>query len=358
MTKQKSIDLLKRLTEAHGAPGHETELRSIFRQELGECVSDNIGNLVHTQKGSDDNPRVMITGHMDEVAFMVQSITADGLIRFVNLGGWWGHVLLAQRVYIQTRSGQKILGVITSKPPHFLAPEERKKVLTLDKMLIDVGATSAQDLHENYGIRVGDPIVPDSNFQQLHDPDMLLCKAFDNRCGVGLTIEVTQRLREEGHPNTVFATATVQEEVGTRGAQVAARQVKPDVAIVMEGTPADDLPGNPKNERQGVVGNGIQLRAMDPTAISNPRLVQLVVETAEEHNIKHQVAVRRGGGTDAKVIHLSNQGIPTIVLGVPARYIHTHNSIIHIDDYLSGLQLATEVIKRLDAETVAKLTDF
>ncbi len=354
-----SISLLHQLTEAHGAPGHEAAVRDIFRAELGgPFQSDRLGSLIYEQKGSGDGPRVMITGHMDEVGFMVHSFTPDGLIRFTNLGGWWGHSLMAQRVRILTVAGEEILGVITSKPPHFLTPEERKHVLSLDKMYIDVGASSAQEVTEGMGIQMGDVVVPDSAFTQMHNPDFLMCKAFDNRVGVGLTIQATQQLAKLGHPNTILATATVQEEVGTRGAQTATAVAKPDIAIVMEGTPGDDLPGAPKDERQAVLGEGVQVRLMDPTAIAQRRLVQLVRDVVAQKSIPCQWAVRRSGGTDAKVIHLHDQGIPTVVLGVPARYIHTHNSIIKIQDYLTALELAVAIAQRLDHKTYNEIIDY
>lgn len=357
--REPSISLLQRLAEAHGAPGHEARVRDVFRTELpGPFLSDRLGSLVYEQTGPTDSPRVMITGHLDEVGFMIHSITPEGLLRFHELGGWWGHSIMAQRVRILTTSGKEILGVITSKPPHFLSPEERTKVLSIDKMYIDVGATSAEEISSLFGIRIGDPVVPDSSFTRLHHPDFLMCKAFDNRVGVGLTIQATQQLARLGHPNTIVATATVQEEVGTRGAQTAVTVARPDVALVMEGTPGDDLPGAAKDERQAVLGQGVQIRLMDPTAIAHKRLIELVRNTAERLNIPHQWAVRRSGGTDAKVIHLHEQGIPTVVFGVPARYIHTHNSIIRIDDYLSTLQLTVAVAQQLDRATVDALIDY
>ncbi len=357
--KDPSIALLQRLTEAHGAPGHEAGVRDIVRDELGtNFQSDKLGSLVYEQVGAEGGPRVMITGHMDEVGFMVHSITPEGLLRFAPLGGWWGHSLMAHRVRIMTLAGHEVLGVITSKPPHFLSPEERKKVLSLDKMYIDVGATCAEQVTNEFGINQGDTVVPDSNFTRMHNPDFLLCKAFDNRVGVGLTIQAAQTLAKLGHPNTILATATVQEEVGTRGAQTATAVAKPDVALVMEGTPGDDLPGGAKDERQAVLGGGVQVRLMDPTAIAHRRLIQVVREASEQENIPVQWAVRRSGGTDAKVIHLHDAGIPTVVFGVPARYIHTHNSIIHIQDYLTALQLTVAVAQRLDRSTVDSLTDY
>ena len=356
--KTQALKLLKELTEAHGAPGEEGEIRKIFRREIAlPCQSDRLGGLFAVKEGSSKNPRIMIASHMDEVGFMVQSITTEGLIRFVTLGGWWGHTLLSQRVYIQTSEGKKILGVITSKPPHFLSPEERKHVLTPDKMYIDVGASSDEEVRD-FGIRIGDTIIPDSSFSPMNNPDLLLCKAFDDRAGVALTIQATQELADKEHPNTLYSTATVQEEMGTRGAQTIPHLINPDVAIILEGTPADDLPGSSKDERQGIIQGGVQIRMMDPTFLSNRKLVRFITDIADESKINYQLAVRKSGGTDARQIHLYKHGVPTVVFGVPARYIHTHNGIIHIDDYLSALQLVVAVIQKLDEKTVASFTDF
>lgn len=359
MEKQRAIDLLKRLTEAHGAPGSEDAVRQIFRDEVdGEIITDRLGSIYGVKPGSADSPRIMLAGHMDEVGFIVQSFTSDGFIRFAPLGGWWGHTLLAQRVRILTRNQTEIIGVITSKPPHFLAKSEREKVMNIDKMYIDVGAKDIDDLKHNFGIRLGDPIVPFSEFTQLHNPDLLLCKAFDNRNGTGLAIHVLQELKHVDHPNRVYSGANVQEEVGVRGAETAAALINPDVGIVLEGTPADDTPGFGKDEQQAVLGQGIQIRMFDPTAIMNRELAHFVIDVAEQCNINHQVAVRRSGGTDARALQRHHVGVPVVVLGVPSRYIHTHNSIIDINDYLSGLELLVEVIKRLDASTVARFTAF
>lgn len=356
--KEKAIALLSQLTEAHGAPGHEAAVREIFRKEVGQpCETDRLGNTMAVKKGSAEGPRVMITGHMDEVGFVVQSVTSAGLLRFAPVGGWWGHVLLAQRVRILTWENGEVLGVITSKPPHFLARAEREKVLQIKDMYIDVGATSDTEVAEVFGIRVGDTIVPDSQFTQLKN-GYLMAKAFDNRCGVGLAIQGVQELANKTHPNTVYSIATVQEEVGTRGAQAAPRMCDPDICIVLEGTPADDMPGVPKDERQAILGEGVQLRWMDPTAISNRNFAKFVTDVGTELGIPHQIAVRRSGGTDAKVIHLHGGGVPTVVLGVPARYIHTHNSMILIDDYLSALNLLVALLERLDVETVASFTAY
>jgi endoglucanase len=301
---------------------------------------------------------VLVTGHMDEVGFMVQNITADGFVQFVGIGGWWEHNLLSQRVEILTRSGAKILGVVASRPPHFLPEAQRRQVMTIDQMFIDIGATSAREAVESFGVSLGDPIAPVSAFAPLAGGEWFMAKAFDNRVGMAGTIQAGQILAQSPHPNRLLLCGTVQEEVGLRGARTAAVQARPDVAIVLEGPPADDSPGFNRVDCQGRLGGGAQIRMFDPTAIANPRLARLALETACDEGIPHQVTVRRSGGTDAGSFHLANEGIPSIVLGVPARYIHSHNAIIDVNDYLALVTLTIALVRRLDHETVEELTAF
>jgi len=358
--KTKALTLLKELTEAHSVPGHEDEVRAIFCDELGslgEISSDRSGSVFCTLPG--DGPQVMITGHMDEVGFMVQNITHDGFIQFVALGGWWEHNLLSQRVEILTRSGSKVPGVIASRPPHFLAANQRREVMSIDQMFIDIGASSRAEVENELGIALGDPVAPWVPFVAMGVEDRFMAKAFDNRVGMAAAIQAGQILAEAGNsPNKLVLCGTVQEEMGTRGARTAANHARPDVAIVLEGPPADDIPGFPRSECQGRIGGGVQIRMFDPSAIGNPRLAHLAIETAREANIPHQITVRRSGGTDAAAFHLANEGIPSIVLGTPARYIHSHNAIIDINDQLALVDLTIQLAKKLDAATVADLTRF
>ncbi len=364
-----ALRLLGRLTEAHGASGSEGAVRRIFREELGlggssggrgepgeparEVRADGLGSIIFERKGGADKPRIMLTAHMDEVGFMVQTITSSGRIKFVPLGGWWAHTLPAMRVRILTRSGREIIGVIGAKPAHFLTDAEREKLQKIDDMFIDVGAFSAEEVRERFGIELGDTIVPESSFTPMHNPELLLGKAFDNRVGMALLIQTMQTLEPQEHPNALWAVGTVQEEVGVRGAHTAAHVVRPDAAIVLEGAPADDLPGVPTDEVQGALGNGAQIRIMDPSAIMNRKFVRLAIDTAERNGIRHQVTVRRSGGTDARAIQSHGSGVPTIVLSVPARYIHTQSCIIHLKDYLDALSLVSCLLRKLDAATVA-----
>ncbi len=357
--RTKAISLLRELTEAHSVSGHEDEVRAIFvdeLQEFGELSSDRNGS-VFCETG-DDGPRVLVAGHMDEVGFMVQNITADGFIQFLGIGGWWEHNLLSQRVEILTRGGEKILGVVASRPPHFLPEAQRRQVMMIDQMFIDVGAESRRDVIENFGISLGDPVAPKSEFTALVKEDYFMAKAFDNRVGMAGTIQAGQILSQSAHPNRLVLCGTVQEEVGLRGAKTAANFAKPDVAIILEGPPADDMPGFARSDCQGRLGGGVQIRLYDPSAITNPRLARLAIETAKAERIPHQVTVRRSGGTDAGSFHLANEGIPSIVLGVPARYIHSHNAIIDMNDYLHMLSLTIALARRLDEQTVESLVTY
>jgi putative aminopeptidase FrvX len=357
--RTKAISLLKELTEAHSVSGHEDEVRAIFVDELQECgeLSADRNGSVFCETG-DDGPRVLVAGHMDEVGFMVQNITPDGFLQFVGIGGWWEHNLLSQRVEILTRGGEKILGVVASRPPHFLPEAQRRQVMTIDQMFIDVGAESRHDVVKNLGISLGDPIAPVAEFTPLAREDYFMAKAFDNRVGMAGTIQAGQILAQSMHPNRLILCGTVQEEVGLRGAKTAAHFSKPDVAIILEGPPADDTPGFARSDCQGRLGGGVQIRMFDPSAITNPRLARLAIETAEAEGIPHQVTVRRTGGTDAGSFHLANDGVPSIVLGVPARYIHSHNAIIDVNDYLQMLALTIALVRKLDQETVTRLVTY
>lgn len=353
-----SLERLRDLTLASGPPGAEDEVRELVKTTLsgvGTLSFDRLGSLLCEKTGSSATPRVALDAHLDEVAFMVQSISSDGRLKFVALGGWWGHVLPAQRVDILSEDGKKIPGVISSKPPHFLSAAERDRVQKIDDLAIDVGTTSRKAT-ESLGIRIGDPVVPHAEFVPMGCEDILSSKAFDNRAGVGILCETLLRLADLEHKNTVIGIGAVQEELGCRGATTAATLANPDVALVLEGTPADDVTGHP--DKQAALGKGPQVRLYDPTAVSNRRLVGLVREVAEREGIPIQLAVRTSGGTDASRIHLVHKGVPTVVIAVPARYIHTHVSLIHWQDYCQSVDLATALVGALDETTVEELIRF
>ncbi len=352
-------NLLQKFSEAHGISGHEDEVRALVAAELkglGDFAADGNGSLFCTHGA--EGPRVMLAAHMDEIGFMVQNILPNGFLQLVAIGGWWPHTLLSQPVTVKTRSGKKINGVIGSKPPHFLPEGQRNSVMSIDALFVDVGAESKEQTMDEFGIRLGDPVTPDVAFSHLSHPTRVMGKAFDNRAGVSVMVEAFRRLCRDGHPNTLIGAATVQEEVGTRGARTAGVAMKPDCVLVLEGPPADDTPGFSPADSQGALGKGVQLRLFDPTAITNPRLAALAEAVAEKSGIPFQVTVRRSGGTDAGALHIAGKGIPCIVLGIPTRYIHAHRGVLDMRDYRAAVELTVALVRALDKDAVAALTDY
>ncbi len=349
--------LFQELTEAPGVSGYEHEVRAAIRRHVEPVATieqDKLGSIIAAQRGTVQSPRVMLAGHMDEVGFMVSLITDDGFIRFVPLGGWWNQVMLAQRVVIKTSTGD-VPGLLGAKPPHLLDPEEAKKLVEKKDMYIDIGATSAEEV-KACGVRLGDPIIPVSPFTVLSPGKIYMAKAWDDRIGCILFIEALQRLKDLPHPNTVYGVGTVQEEVGCRGAKTSVHSINPDVAIILEADIAGDVPGIKPEESAIKIGKGPSLVLYDARMIPNLRLRDLVISTAEENKIPLQFSTVRGGATDGSVIHLHNEGVPTIVLGVATRHVHSHAGILRRDDYDHALNLLVQLILHLDAATVRGLT--
>lgn len=350
--------LLQELTDAHGVPGHEAGVRAVIRRRLaplGAVSQDKIGSLICALKApKKGGPKVMLAAHMDEIGFMVRLVTDDGFIKFLPLGGWFDQVLLGQRVLVKTSRGD-LAGVIGSKPPHLLPAEERTKVVEKKNMYIDIGATSKKEV-EKAGVRVGDPIVPDSRFTVLAGGKTYLAKAFDDRVGCALLVEALEALSRRSPPGAVHGAATVMEEIGLRGAKTCAELVDPDVAVVLESGIAGDVPGIKPEESTTKLGKGPEMFFYDREMIPNLKLRDLVMDTAKKLKLPLQLSAIEGGATDGARIHLHRAGVPTVVLGVPARHIHSHTSIIHRGDYDGALKLAVALIRKLDAATVAGLT--
>lgn len=349
--------LLKELTEAHGVPGYEFPIRAAvrkFMQPFGKLSQDKVGSVICEKKGSAEAPRVMLAGHMDEIGFMVKQITKEGFIRFLTLGGWFDQVLLGQRVLIKTVKGD-VAGVIGAKPPHLLSSEERQKVVLRKDMYIDIGASSEAEVQEA-GVQLGDPVVPRADFQILANGKTYLSKGFDDRVGVALMISALEILKDRSHPNTVFATATVMEEVGLRGATTSVELVRPDVAIILESDIAGDVPGIKPEESSIKLGGGPSIVIYDARMIPNLKLRDLLLEIGRQVGVNLQLSSLEGGTTDGSAIHLYKTGVPTVVLCVPARHIHSHSSIIHRSDYDDAVKLLVELITRLDQKQVEALT--
>jgi putative aminopeptidase FrvX len=296
----------------------------------------------------------MLDCHLDEVGFIVQSITAKGLIRFLPLGGWIVSNIPAHTVLIKNSRGELIKGITTSKPPHFMNESEREKKLTLEDIYIDVGAVSYDEVVKDFGIEPGDPVVPEVEFEYNERNGVIFGKAFDNRLGCFSILEIMQRLKDSQLNVDVVGAFASQEEVGERGAEVTSRIVRPDLAIVFEGSPADD-PYYDQYQAQGCMKKGVQIRHFDRSMISNPHFIRYAIELAKTNNIPYQRAVRSGGGTNAGRIHLSNNGVPTLVLGIPARYEHSHYCFSAKHDIDAAVDLTVEILKDLTIDKVKEL---
>lgn len=355
----KSELLLKEITDANGVSGYEKEVRAIMKRELKKSATsieyDKMGSILGIKNGTAKSPRIMTIGHMDEVGFMVKEITKEGFIKFLPLGGWWGHVALGQRMRIITSKGI-VIGVVGSTPPHLLPMEERKKVLEIKDMFIDVGAMEKFNVEKRLGIKPGDPIVPDSEFTILSNTKTYMAKAFDNRVSCAIVLEVMNKLKNIKHPNTVLGGATVQEEVGLRGAQTIAHLGDPDVCIVVDTGIAQDIPPNNFGKAEKL-GAGPVVLLYDAGMIPNLKLRDLVIKTAQTKKIPFHLSYMERGATDGGRVHMSRLGVPSIVIGPPIRYIHSHNGILSRADYDNTIKLLFELIKKLDAKTVKSLTE-
>ncbi|WP_017473454.1 M42 family metallopeptidase [Amphibacillus jilinensis] len=349
---QETKAMFKTLTELQGAPGNEHLVRQFMRNELNkyadDVIQDHLGGVFGVKDG--DGPRVMVAGHMDEVGFMVTQITKNGMLRFQPLGGWWNQVMLAQRVQIMTDHGP-VIGVIGSIPPHNLTAEQRAKPMEIKNMLIDIGADDQEDA-KAIGIRPGQAIVPVTPFTPMANEKKILAKAWDNRYGCGLSIELLKLLKDETLPNKLYSGATVQEEVGLRGAQVAANMIKPDIFYALDASPANDMSGDDKEF--GQLGKGALLRIYDRSMITHRGMREFILDTAESNKIPYQYFISQGG-TDAGRVHLAHEGVPSAVVGIASRYIHTHASIIHIDDYAAARELIVKLVQQTDANTLEQI---
>jgi putative aminopeptidase FrvX len=360
MFDEKSLDLMKRMMEAFGPSGFEREVNALCKEYMephaDDVVTDKLGTVAFVAKGSQEKPRVLLAGHTDEVGFIISSVSKEGFLTFNQLGGWWDQVLLGQRVVVRGGKGD-VHGVIGAKPPHVLSQEERKKVVVKKDMFIDIGATS-QDEVEEAGIKVGDPVVPWSPFSVIRDGKVAMGKAFDDRIGAFVLMEAIRRMKEQGiaHPNTVYGAATVQEEVGLRGATTVAHVVDPDVAIILEVDIAGDIPGIKPHEALTKLGQGPGLLTFDGSMIPNQPFKEFVINVAKEAEIPLQLSQMKGGGTDAGRIHISRAGCPSVVLSVPTRHIHSHVGLLSLEDTENAIRLVIELLKRLDAETVEGFT--
>jgi tetrahedral aminopeptidase len=334
--------LLAELCEAPGAPGREERVREIVVRELGPLVDevtlDPLGSVVARRAPRPGNgsgpsgsaPRLMLSAHMDEIAFMVNHVDDAGFITMVPLGGFDPKTLTAQRVVVHGR--EELLGVMGSKPIHIMSEEERKRAPRLEDYFVDVGLP-AERVREL--VRPGDRVIRERTLARLGN--LVTCKSLDNRAGLYVMIEAMRAL--SSHRCEVFAVATVQEEVGLRGARVAASRIKPQIGLAIDITLANDTPGAKPHERVSTVGGGTAIKVYDASAIVPTEVVDHLVALADERGIPHQLEVMLRGGTDTQALQLAGDGAVAGCVSIPTRYVHQVVEACHPDDLDASVAL-------------------
>ena len=351
------FDKIKAVTELDGIAGHEHNVRNYMRKRMTPLVdsieTDGLGGIFGIKKHADANaPRIMVAAHMDEVGFMVSSIQADGTFRVVGIGGWNPLVVSSQRFTLYTRTGQAIPVISGSVPPHFLRGKDGGASLPSVSDIIFDGGFRDKAEAEQFGIAPGDIIVPKSEAILTANQKNVISKAWDNRYGVLMVLELLEQLKDTPLDNTLIAGANVQEEVGLRGAQVSTTKFDPELFFAVDCSPAGDVYGD-----QGHIGDGTLIRFYDPGHILLKDMRDFLLTTAEEAGIKYQYYTGKGG-TDAGAAHLQNSGVPSTTIGVCARYIHSHQTLYAMDDFLEAQAFLQALLKKLDRSTVDLLKAY
>lgn len=345
---------IEEITQVIGVSGNEVlvsrALQKYYREFGFEIIFDNLGSVYALKKSKNPNAKkVMISGHLDEVGFIVSKILDNGSLKIVPVGGIWEQTLLAQRIRILTRDLKEVSGAICSIPPHLLSESDRKVPMKIDNMIVDIGCTSKQEVIEK-GVNIGDALVVDGPVQFLSEK-RILSKAWDNRYGCIMGLEVLNYFKDKELPFDLYVGANVQEEIGLRGATTAANLIQPDLAVVLDCSPANDASGDTK--ANGVLGNGVLVRFLDRSMLPNRLLIQDFEKLNQEANIDYQYFYSPGG-TDAGAIHKANQGVPTLTVCICGRNLHTNSIVIDTHDYECARQSLINFIEKLNDEKIEK----
>lgn len=354
--------LLQALSNAHGPSGFEGPVRAIMRSEMeglaDRIETDGLGSLIAVLEHGADAPNIMIAAHLDEVGLMVKHITDDGFLKIQTLGGILPQALINQRFLVRTANGV-LVAVSGLKTTHVIPRGPARDFMpTHSELFLDVGATSREDAMGRLGIRPGDPIAPDTEFEVLNGSELYLGKAWDDRVGLAVMVEAMKRLASERVPANLYFVSTVQEEIGLRGARTSSYLVAPDIGISLEAGVAADYPGITQDEAQEILGKGPGIFLMDSSMIPNRKFTQLVIDVAEENDIPLQFNIQPGYGEDGAEMQKMFSGTPTVNLTVPTRYLHTHYGIIHRDDVDGLVELLTALIRRLTPGEIDDLRRF
>lgn len=349
-TKKETIEMIQAFSNAFGVSGHEDEVVALARAYAPtgyEQKEDHLRNLYLSKTVDTGKVTVLVDAHSDEVGFIVQAIKPNGTLTFLPLGGWVASSLPSSKVKVKTLDGTYVDGIVATKPPHFMKDRNHPEELGLSEMVIDVGACSKQEVMDAYHIGIGAPVVPCVSCKYDEIRDLFIGKAFDCRIGCCAVIETLARVQT--NQVQVIGTLSAQEEVGERGMNLITKTIHPDIAICFEGCPADDT-FQEDWMIQTALRKGPMLRHMDVSMITHPRFQRFALDLAKKRGIPCQESVRSGGGTNGAMLHVSNQGTPTIVIGIPVRYIHSHHGFVAYEDYEHAVQLAVAIIEELNQD--------
>ena len=336
-------DYQKKLSSIIGVSGNEDDVRTFILNEIeskslaDKAWIDPLGNVLAIKEGVDGKDRILLDAHIDEIGFMVSHITKKGFLRFVLIGGWDNRILLGQSVILKSRTGQLFHGIIGSKPPHLTTAAERKKVVDVANMYIDIGMTSTEEVLDNH-INIGSVGTLSSPFVELPN-GMIRGKAFDDRTGCNVLLHTMMLLKEKKHSDTILFNFAVQEEVGGQGAITGAYKLEPTIALAIENTTAADVPKIEEDKIPAYIGQGPAITVADKSIISNPKVNDRLIKNAEHEKIPYQIKKPRYGGTDAGKIQVSRGGVPSSVVSVPCRYIHSPTSLLKLDDIYQTIRL-------------------
>ena len=348
MSSNDLTELVRRLSEAYGPSGYEDDVRKIIVDEIRKCAEphvDSLGNVYASVKGTGQGPRIMVSAHIDEVGFIVKHVEESGFLRFVTLGNINPRVMPGHRILIRGTKPQ--VGAIGSKPPHVMTPDDAKKPVELSDLYIDIGARSKEDVRR-LGIEVGTTGVFDVPFKHAAG-SVIIGKALDNRAGCAAAIKLLESMSTKPPASTTIFAFTVQEELGLRGATVAANHAAPDVALVFETAVAADSPDVRAKDTLLEVGKGPAVRILDNSMVTQRLMLAHMKKTAEKHGVTYQPQINMGGSTDAGKIHLSGKGVPTGVLSTPCRYLHSPSLMLSLDDLANLLKLAEHIIRDVNS---------
>jgi putative aminopeptidase FrvX len=341
-----NIPLLRSICETAGAPGFESRIRNLVKREVeAYCDAieiDNMGNLIAIKKGSNnpDGKKVMVAAHMDEIGFIVSHIDENGFVRFQPLGGFDPKTLTAQRVIIHGK--EDVIGVMGSKPIHVMTPDERNKVAKMSDYFIDMGMSKEA---VDKVVSVGDPITRERGLIEMGD--CVNCKSIDNRVSVYILIETLKQLKDI--PYDLYATFTVQEEVGLRGADVATHSINPDFGIALDTTIAYDLPGSTPHEQVTALGEGTAIKILDAMTICDSRMVKFLRQTADTKKIKWQSEILVAGGTDtASLQRRGKNGSISGAISIPTRHLHQVIEMANKEDIIGSINLLKASVENID----------